>query len=56
LICADVADSVQRLARSSSPESSLRRLEAVLGCGEAVDANVNTLLALEAMTLVLYAG
>jgi DNA polymerase-3 subunit delta' len=56
LICADVSDAVSRVARSSSAESTLRRLSAVLDCGAAVDANVNTLLALEAMMLSLHTG
>jgi len=43
------------VARASTPETTLRRMEAVLGCREAVDANVAPLLAVEAMALALRA-
>ncbi|MEU2154503.1 DNA polymerase III subunit delta' [Streptomyces sp. NPDC019396] len=52
----DVRDSLDRIARSSSPERTLRRIEAVLACREALDANVAPLLAVEAMTMALRAG
>ncbi|MGH3345244.1 MAG: DNA polymerase III subunit delta' [Carbonactinosporaceae bacterium] len=47
---------VERAARSSTAEATLRRLEAVLACREAIDANVAPLLAVEAMTLALALG
>jgi DNA polymerase III subunit delta' len=53
---AELRPTLQKLARSGTPESTLRRIEAVLACREAVDANVAPLLAVEAMTLALRAG
>ena len=47
---------LQKVARRSTPEQSLARLEAVLGCRAAVEANVAPLLAVEVMTLALRAG
>lgn len=49
----DLADTVGRLARTSSPETSLRRLQAIIACRAAIEANVAPQLALEAMTLEL---
>ncbi|WP_149548201.1 DNA polymerase III subunit delta' [Streptomyces marokkonensis] len=53
---ADAEDALERLARGSSPESTLRRIEAIAACGEALDRNVAPLLAVEAMTMALRAG
>lgn len=52
----DLTTVVQRLAQSSTPEATLRRIEAVLACREAVDLNVAPLLAAEAMALALHRG
>ncbi|MGP3952831.1 DNA polymerase III subunit delta' [Streptomyces sp. 7N604] len=52
----EVQDAVQRVAQSSTPERTLRRIEAVLACREALDSNVAPLLAVEAMTMALRAG
>jgi DNA polymerase-3 subunit delta' len=52
----DVEDALERVARSSSPESTLRRIEAIAACREALDRNVAPLLAVEAMTMALRAG
>ncbi|MDR6976590.1 DNA polymerase-3 subunit delta' [Streptomyces sp. 3330] len=52
----DAEDALERLARNSSPESTLRRIEAIAGCRDALDRNVAPLLAVEAMTLSLRAG
>jgi DNA polymerase III subunit delta' len=52
----DLERPVRALAESSSPESTLRRIEAVLACREAIDTNVAPLLAVEAMALSLHAG
>lgn len=41
------------VAQGSTPAATLRRIEAVLSCREAVDANVAPLLAVEAMALAL---
>ena len=49
-------DTLERLARGSSPESTLRRIEAIAACGEALDRNVPPLLAVEAMTMALRSG
>ncbi|MEV6116649.1 DNA polymerase III subunit delta' [Streptomyces sp. NPDC052109] len=53
---ADAEDALERLARGSTPESTLRRIEAIAGCREALDRNVAPLLAVEAMTMALRAG
>jgi DNA polymerase-3 subunit delta' len=49
----DVRDSLERIARDTAPERTLRRIEAVLACREALDRNVAPLLAVEAMTMAL---
>ncbi|WP_255953298.1 DNA polymerase III subunit delta' [Streptomyces odontomachi] len=56
LSTADVADTVERLARASSPEATLRRIDAIAACRAALDRNVAPLLAVEAMTLALRSG
>ncbi|MEU7422479.1 DNA polymerase III subunit delta' [Streptomyces sp. NPDC048362] len=53
---ADAEDALERLARSSAPESTLRRIEAIGACRDALDRNVAPLLAVEAMTMALRAG
>ncbi|WP_251094365.1 DNA polymerase III subunit delta' [Streptomyces sp. Caat 7-52] len=53
---ADAGDALERLARGSAPESTLRRIEAISACREALDRNVAPLLAVEAMTMALRAG
>ncbi|MEU7381293.1 MULTISPECIES: DNA polymerase III subunit delta' [unclassified Streptomyces] len=53
---ADVEDTLERLARGGSPESTLRRIEAIAACRDALDRNVSPLLAVEAMTMALRAG
>ncbi|BCK69571.1 DNA polymerase III subunit delta [Streptomyces libani subsp. rufus] len=52
----EVRDSLQRIATASTPERTLRRIEAVIACREALDRNVAPLLAVEAMTVALRAG
>ena len=52
----DVEDALERLARGSAPESTLRRIEAIAACRQALDRNVAPLLAVEAMTMVLRTG
>ncbi|MFG3254290.1 DNA polymerase III subunit delta' [Streptomyces sp. NPDC048172] len=52
----DSADTVRRLATTSGPEQTLRRIEAVLECRRALDRNVAPLLAVESMTMALRAG
>jgi DNA polymerase-3 subunit delta' len=52
----DIQDALDRLAHTTSPEATLRRIEAITACREALDRNVAPLLAVEAMTLALRAG
>ncbi|MFD5495786.1 DNA polymerase III subunit delta' [Streptomyces sp. NPDC127091] len=52
----DAEEALERLARGSSPESTLRRLESIAACRDALDRNVAPLLAVEAMTMALRAG
>ncbi|WP_377270095.1 DNA polymerase III subunit delta' [Peterkaempfera sp. SMS 1(5)a] len=52
----DQRAALQRVASGGPPESTLRRIEAVLACRTALDRNVDPLLAVEAMTLALRAG
>ncbi|MEU1014654.1 DNA polymerase III subunit delta' [Streptomyces sp. NPDC005900] len=52
----EVQDMLERLALASSPESTLRRIEAIGACRTALDRNVAPLLAVEAMTVALRAG
>ncbi|MFD6369102.1 DNA polymerase III subunit delta' [Streptomyces roseolus] len=49
----DVRDAVERIARDTTPERTLRRVEAVLACRRALERNVAPLLAVEAMTMAL---
>ncbi|MER5831544.1 DNA polymerase III subunit delta' [Streptomyces sp. NPDC002130] len=53
---ADAEDALERLARGTSPEATLRRIEAIAACRDALDRNVAPLLAVEAMTMALRAG
>ncbi len=52
----EVQDSLERLARGTTPESTLRRIDAIAACRDALDRNVSPLLAVEAMTMALRAG
>ncbi|GHC73062.1 DNA polymerase III subunit delta' [Streptomyces flavofungini] len=52
----EVQDMLERMARDTSPESTLRRIEAIGACRTALDRNVAPLLAVEAMTVALRAG
>ncbi|GJF28367.1 DNA polymerase III subunit delta [Kitasatospora sp. NE20-6] len=52
----DQRPALERIAAAGPAESTLRRIEAVLACREALDRNVDPLLAVEAMTLALRAG
>jgi DNA polymerase III subunit delta' len=45
--------SIDKVARSTSAEQTLRRLDAILACRDAIDANVAPLLAVESMMLNL---
>jgi DNA polymerase-3 subunit delta' len=52
----DHAGDARTAASSWSPESTLRRLEAVLNCREALELNVKPRIAVEAMVTTLYYG
>ncbi|MGW2340664.1 DNA polymerase III subunit delta' [Streptomyces sp. NPDC001661] len=52
----EIQDTLERVARGTSPESTLRRIEAIGACRVALDGNVAPLLAVEAMTMALRAG
>jgi DNA polymerase-3 subunit delta' len=56
LVNEEMRDAVTAVARSSSPETTLRRIDAVLRAREQVDLNVAPLLAVEAMTVALRRG
>ncbi|MFE4716448.1 DNA polymerase III subunit delta' [Streptomyces sp. NPDC056728] len=52
----DAQNTLERLARAASPEATLRRIEAIAECRDALDRNVAPLLAVEAMTMALRSG
>jgi DNA polymerase-3 subunit delta' len=52
----DAADTATQAAHRWTPESTLRRLSAVLACREAIDLNVKPRIAVEAMMLALWHG
>lgn len=53
---ADAAETAAAAAARWPAESTLRRLEAVLACREAIEANVKPRIAVEAMMLTLWRG
>ncbi|MFB7253168.1 DNA polymerase III subunit delta' [Streptomyces nojiriensis] len=52
----EVRPDLDRIARASGPERTLRRIEAIIACRDSLDRNVAPLLAVEAMTMALRAG
>ncbi len=56
LVNADQSDAIRTAAVAGAPETTMRRIEAVLACREAIAANVTPLLAVEQLTLALRAG
>ena len=52
----DAVETAAQAADRWSPESTLRRLEAVLACREAIELNVKPLIAVESMMLALWRG
>jgi DNA polymerase III subunit delta' len=56
LVNEDRRPSIDRLARNSPPESTLRRMEAIMAAREALEANAAPLLTLEAMALTVREG
>jgi len=53
---ADRLDDLRRIAGGSTPESTLRRIEAVMRCRERLPLNVAPLLAVEELTISLVRG
>ncbi len=49
----DVLREIDTVARASTPERSLQRIQAIMDCRAAVASNVAPLLAVEALTLAL---
>jgi DNA polymerase-3 subunit delta' len=49
-------DELRRLAESTTPESTVRRIEAIMNCRERLTVNVAPLLAVEEMALTLASG
>ena len=56
LINAELRRNIEQLANRTSPEQTIRRIDALSGCREAIEGNVAPLLALEAMTIALFEG
>jgi DNA polymerase-3 subunit delta' len=56
LVNAEMQPQIAVLARKSSPESTLRRIDALLGCRTALEGNVAPLLAVEATMIALVEG
>ncbi|MGQ0837187.1 DNA polymerase III subunit delta' [Actinokineospora sp.] len=52
----DYAEGTRQAASSWTPDSTLRRLEAVLACREALELNVKPRIAVEAMVTALFFG
>jgi DNA polymerase III subunit delta' len=53
LVNAEMLPDLDRLAQAARPEDTLRRMDAIAEARERIDANVNPLLAVEAMSLHL---
>ncbi len=56
LVNPDLQPQIAVLARKSTPESTLRRIDALLGCRTALEGNVAPLLAVEATMIALVEG
>jgi DNA polymerase-3 subunit delta' len=56
LVNEEMRQTVVAIARSATPETTLRRIDAVLAARDAIGANVAPLLAIEALTVALGAG
>ncbi|NBE49839.1 DNA polymerase III subunit delta' [Streptomyces boluensis] len=52
----EMRDALDRIARGTSPETTLRRIESIAACRTALDRNVAPLLAVEAMAVSLRRG
>ena len=53
---ADLSDQAETIARGSTPESTLHRIDSVLACRTAIEGNVAPQLAVGAMALALRSG
>lgn len=53
LINAELREPIGQLARTSTPEQTLRRIDAIVACRTALEGNVTPLLAVEAMMVAL---
>ena len=56
LASAGYEDELRQLAAAGSPETTVRRIEAIMACRERLELNVAPLLAVEEMTLSLFAA
>jgi DNA polymerase-3 subunit delta' len=56
LVHGDQRKVIEQLAHATAPESTLRRIDAILACRTALEEGTKELIAVEAMTLALYAG
>ncbi|WP_438829932.1 DNA polymerase III subunit delta' [Actinoplanes friuliensis] len=56
VVHSDIAQQSSAAAEKWSPESTLRRLEAILACRDAIEQNVKPKIAVEAMMLNLWRG
>ena len=56
LVHADVGEQAATIARATSAEATVRRIEAILACRTALEGNVAPQLAVEAMALALRTG
>ncbi|MEU8796333.1 DNA polymerase III subunit delta' [Spirillospora sp. NPDC048819] len=56
LVNTELGPELRTAAGNGRPEDTLRRLDAIMACRERLDANVNPLLAVEALTLALRTG
>ncbi|SNS49953.1 DNA polymerase III, delta prime subunit [Actinomadura meyerae] len=56
LVNTELGPELRTAAARGRPEDTLRRLDAIMACRERLEANVNPLLAVEALTLALRTG
>lgn len=56
LVNIELGPELRTAAQNGRPEGTLRRLDAIMACRGRLDANVNPLLAVEALTLALRTG
>jgi DNA polymerase III subunit delta' len=56
LVNAELRPRIEQLAGRTSPEQTIRRIDALTGCRQAIEGNVAPLLAFEAMAIALLEG